>query len=747
MNALLPIRLAIITLLAFAGAATAQPVNPSSRPTPPAAEAKALAEPAAGRKQLTADALPISRITLYRSGVGSFIRNGQIDGDARVQLKFDVGQINDVLKTLQVLDLSGGRVDSVSYASKDPLSRRLASFSLQVGDNPSVGVLFERLRGARVKLSTIDGEVNGTVLSTETREVAVTSGGGGATKTNTVYVNLLTATGIKSFAIPNIKDFEIVDKQLADELSRALLALSESRAERVKGVDIMLAGGNGRNIVVGYVHETPVWKTSYRLVLPDADAAPKPAADAPAKAPPTGNLQGWAIVENTTDTDWTNVRLALVSGRPVSFTMDLYEPMYATRPNVPVPTIPGVTPRQYDLAVNAPPPSPMAGAGRPGSGGGVGGDRRAAKAGVPASAARMESASSMDDGAGSILPGFGNYTPSAADMSDYAPRSQASASEVGEVFQYELQNPVTIERQRSAMLPILSAGVGSRRVSIYNRGDRSDHSMRGVELTHSSNLQLLPGPIAVFDGAAYAGDATIGQIAAGDKRLLAYAVDLDVAVATTPTDGGQITKLRIVDGSIELTTLQRQGLTYRFDNKDLKRPRTIIVEHPRFEGWDLKSPAKADEQTQSLYRFSATAEAGKAVDVSVIQERIDRQMVGIDGYPEDAIIRYRAEGKVSEAVLKAIRDVAARQADIRRQEASIESMDRSLMTLKSDQTRISTMTNSLDRTTDAYKNLLTKITKQETEIDSLTAKRADAADKLETARADFAKFVASLNVD
>ena len=123
-------------------------------------------------------------------------------------------------------------------------------------------------------------------------------------------------------------------------------------------MDIKLSGEGARNIVVAYVQEMPVWKTSYRLVLPDAKAnEEKAAADGKAKPSDSFTIQGWAIVENTTDEDWNDVTLSLVSGRPVSFTMDLYEPLFLTRPNVPVPTIPGVFPRTYAGGVGAVPAS------------------------------------------------------------------------------------------------------------------------------------------------------------------------------------------------------------------------------------------------------------------------------------------------------------------------------------------------------------------------------------------------------
>ncbi|MDX2018251.1 MAG: hypothetical protein SFY95_11530, partial [Planctomycetota bacterium] len=495
----------------------------------------------------TVSDLPIRRITLYRSGVGAFDRRGAVRDQASVQLRFNTDKVNDILKTMVVLDLSGqGTVESVGYGSKEPLAKRLASFGVDISDNPSFADLVARLRGSQASVKSAQGEFTGTILGVERREEA----SGNAQKPISVpYLTMLTGASVVAVNMNTLSRFELQDKDLAAELSKALTALAEHRADRTKTVDVNFRGTGQRDVVIQYVHEMPVWKVSYRLVLPDT---PKPRAGdtAQGKQTPTATMQGWAIVENTTDEDWQNVTLSLVSGRPVSFRMDLYEPLFTFRPEVPVPTIPGVLPRVYaqteralaqlaDMAPGAPASAApaveggMRKAGRPrGTGGPMGGG-----GGFDASGNLAERAEAV----------------SADQLASYGALARAAGVEVGEVFQYELSTPVTIERQRSAMLPILSAPVQARRVSIFNAADRTESPMRGVEVTNTSNLQLLPGPIAVFDSAAYAGDAQIGHIGAGDKRLLAYAVDLDVAARVENSGSADLTKLRIVRGLIEQT--------------------------------------------------------------------------------------------------------------------------------------------------------------------------------------------------
>ena len=338
------------TLLVLA-AGLALSIVPFAGAQPPSQQG---GQPAKSVAQATGDAAApgIKRITLYRSGVAAIERRGLIDGNAKVQLRFTTEQINDILKSMFVLDLSKGqgRIDGISYGSREPLTKRLAAFGVDLSDNPAISEILARLRGTRITLRTPDGDVTGIVMNVETRPTIYTgTDKGAATKFDLPWVNLLTDKGVRSYNLTAVAGFQIADEALAAELDKALAAVAEYRADRTKTVDITCSGAGARELVIGYVQEAPAWKTSYRLVLPDAAAKDK---DTPKAGPAQDRftLQGWAIVENTTDEDWRDVTLSLVSGRPVSFQMDLYEPLYVFRPMVPVPTIPGVSPRLYEGA-------------------------------------------------------------------------------------------------------------------------------------------------------------------------------------------------------------------------------------------------------------------------------------------------------------------------------------------------------------------------------------------------------------
>ncbi len=697
-----------------------------------AQQAASPAQPAA--PALSADALPLRAVTLYRSGVGYFERSGVLAGDALVSLRIDKDLVNDMLKSLVLLDKGGGSVSAVGFGSKEPLARRLASFGVNIADNPSVAALLERVRGSRVRLTLADGPVEGTILGVEQRPTAIpaprTPGGPEAQGATGVipefFVNIVTAAGLKSVAISRVSAFELLDAKLAEELNLALAALAGARDERSASIDLAFSGAGERAVAVGYVHETPVWKTSYRLVLPEASES--------GGAKPV--LQGWAIVENTTDEDWREVRLSLASGAPVGFRMDLHEPLFIERPMLPVPTAAIARARIYE-SIEMP----------------LGADSaEAAVAGLAARAAEQapqRSRWSAKSGAAPASPMMdqSQVLNRADDLARYAAAGQASGVETGESFRYEISAPVTIERQRSAMLPTLAGPVDGRRVSIYNAGDSREHPMRGVEITNSSGFELAPGPISVFDGAGYAGDAQIGFTSRGQQRLLSYAIDLDVRVLFDAATTEEITKVRIAGGMIEQQSVSRVTSAYRLTNRDGARDRVVIVEQAKRPGWDLKAPQKPSSESEGLNRFEVALAKAAQATLSVVEERTNWSRIGVVGFDLPLLLTYAKNGKASQAVVDAVRKAAELQAGVNDLDAKVERAKSEGASISADQQRIRQNMQAVDRASDLYARYMKALTEQENRIEALNAVLADLQAKRDAAKAALDSYVGSLNVE
>jgi hypothetical protein len=334
-------------------------------------------------------------------------------------------------------------------------------------------------------------------------------------------------------------------------------------------------------------------------------------------------------------------------------------------------------------------------------------------------------------------------------MSEYAATSQARAVEAGEVFQFELQHPVSVARQRSAMLPILAAPIEGRRVSIFTPDSGTKHPMRGVELTNTTGSQLMPGPLAVFDGGAYAGDAQINHVSLADKRLLAYTVDLDVVVTREQKYDEETQKIRVVRGLIEATTLRRASSIYTIENKDQKRTRSVIIEHPRLSGYELVSPKGGDkaEKTDIAHRLEVELDAAKSGKLTTVQERTDSQTYALTTFDRTSLATYVKNGKASEAVMKAFEEAGRLQGLIADAQRVLEQLEQERRTITDDQTRIRANMGSIDRASDLYATYMKRLTEQETRLDAIVKEVAAGQNRLNQARTNLETYLTNLSVD
>jgi hypothetical protein len=291
----------------------------------------AVAASGAADQPAPATDVPVKRVVLYSSGVGYFEHAGKVVNDGRAELRFRTEQINDMLKSLVLQDLGGGTVGAVVYPSQNPLAKTLKSFQVDISANPSLGELLNQLRGAEVVVEGAGEEITGVILGLEKVEKPVAEG----QPVRVWMLNLISGGLIRAVELGGLRRIELVDEQLQAELNGALTALTQARDQDKKPVHIEFRGQGERSVRMGYVIETPIWKTTYRLVMPEDDSD-------------TGYLQGWAIVENQTESDWSDVTLSLVSGRPISFVQDLYQPLYVKRPVVQPELYASLMPQQYE---------------------------------------------------------------------------------------------------------------------------------------------------------------------------------------------------------------------------------------------------------------------------------------------------------------------------------------------------------------------------------------------------------------
>ena len=686
---------------------------------------------AATVRGLAADVpLPLESVVLFTSGVGYFQHAGEVTGDATVEMQFAADDVNDLLKSMVVLDRDGGAA-TVTYASRDPVTKTLGTFAVNLTDNPSLGDLLGRLRGQKVELDAAS-PVAGTIVGVEKRRLE-------AGKDQTVekqFLTLLTSEGLRTLALDAVTRIKLVDARLQGELEKALAVLALATDNEKKGVAIAFTGKGPRNVVVGYVQESPIWKTSYRLVL-DGDAAATKA-----------RLQGWAIVENTTDADWRNVRMALVSGRPISFVMDLYQPLYVPRPFVEPELYASLRPQVYGQTMSDA-DKPLALADRRlderGARGGLA--RREMAKGVPAAPAAMAADGAIAMDAVSGVRGGAARESAIAGIA--AMQTAAAGSDLGELFRYEIEKPVTLERQRSAMLPIVAAEVEAEKVAIYDERVLTRHPLSGLRLKNTTGLHLMQGPLTVYDqagGGSYSGDARIEDMAPGTERLVSYAVDLDVEVAARGEGRAEeIVNVRLVKGTLFAARKLARAKVFEVKNSG-KNAVKVLLEHPLEGGWTLVTPETPEEKTRDRYRFAVVAEPGKPVTLEVAEEMPIEETQVLTNLDDDAILFYSRAKATSPAVREALAEVVRRKREIEQLVRDKGVREQEIATIDQEQARIRGNMGALDRTSDLFNQYVRKFADQEKRIETLRGEIAGLVATEQEARKGLDDYLLTLDV-
>jgi hypothetical protein len=674
--------------------------------------------------------LPLERVVLFTSGVGYYQHGGTIVDEATVEMQFAAADVNDLLKSMVVLDPGGGP-PTVSYASRDPVTKTLGTFAVNLTDNPSLGELLGRLRGQRVELDAAT-PVAGTVVGVEQRRVEI----GEDQAVEKQFLTVLTADGLRTLPLDAVSRVKLADPRLQAELEKALAVLALAADNEKKGVAIAFSGAGERPVTVGYVRESPIWKTSYRLLL-DADTAVTKAA-----------LQGWAIVENTTDADWKNVRLSLVSGRPISFVMDLYQPLYLPRPLVEPELHASLRPQVYGQSMSDAEKQLTQAGGRldEQAARGRGDPRRAlAKAAAPAAPASMTADGAVVDGR--AMDESGVVAGGAWFGTAGVTRSLAQGSDLGELFRYEIEKPVTLERQRSAMLPIVGGEIEAERVAIYDDRVLAKHPLSGLRLRNTTDSHLMQGPVTVYDQrGGYSGDARIEDMAPGTERLVSYAVDLDVEVV--PRVEGrpeEIVSVRLAKGTLVAARKLARAKVFEIKNSGTE-PVKVLVEHPLEAGWTLVKPEAPQEKTRDRSRFAVAAEPGKTATLEVVEEMPLEETHAITNLDDDRILFYSRVNATSPAVRESLAEVIRRKRDLEQLARDRQIREQALATIDQEQARIRGNMGTIDRGSDLFNQYVKKLTGQEQRIETLRSEIAALQEREQEARKGLDAYLLALDV-
>ncbi len=601
--------------------------------------------------------LPVKQVTLYKHGIGFFEREGTVAAGEEVRLDFKNGDMNDVLKSLIVFDANGGKISGIRYDSNATLEQQLSKYPFVIGNMEMLSAFLDRIKGARLEVTVGDGKQTGVILGAR----AITTGARGNREVVNEEVTLLTDSGaMANFDLAGVKTLQLLDAHLQEQLKQYLQTVAQANAKDKRSVYVDASGAGNRSLRLSYITPVAIWKSSYRLSL---------------EAGANSRLEGWAIVDNTTDEDWNGVKLAVVSGRPISFISLLDTPRYGNRQVAELPEDRAAGPVVYGGAIGT------------GNGAGMGG----AIGGMPASApvtvpgAGLNMGERMETPAMRFAPETKQKMRSVQENLAQSSVAGATGATLGELFEYSFAGPVTIRKNQSAMLPFLQDKIAVRKLLIY-KGDEGEHPVNAAEVTNTTAKTLDGGPITVYDDGAYAGEALVETFKAGDKRLIGYAVDYGTRVETNSDEGDQyVREISAKNGVLHIRYAERDETTYTIKNVDAKA-KTLIVQQAD-AGFKLLAP-KPLEKTADAYRFEVHLPANGQQELKVELEKVTMEETAVTSATPDALTEIVQNKQLSESGRKQLAAIVDLKGKIAEAQANLDGLTNRNNQLTEEQNRL-----------------------------------------------------------
>ena len=642
--------------------------------------------------------LPVTKISIFSSGLAYYEHSGELNGPAEVNLPFRPEAVNDALKSL-VLNDPASASPSVTYQSEQALFQILRSLKIDLSDSPDMAAILSRLRGTEVTI-TAPAPVSGRVMGIEYRHSASFPG----FETREPWLSLHTDQGIRVFNLNDVGTLNFKNPQIGADLKRALDIIESSHNDHARNLTVKLPGSGRRAVTLSYVIPAPVWKVSYRLDLGRDTEKPV--------------FQGWAIVDNDSDSDWNNVELSLVAGRPASFVQNLYPPYYLSRPVLPLSIAGAAAGASHDSGYSASPRTES---------------RASAQMKVArdfAQYAEAEESFNVESAAVTPAAAFGAATGAAA----------------GDQFEFTVKTPVSLDRRMSAMLPLVESTVDVRKALIFSgaaAGGRNQHPRLGAELVNTSRMKLPAGPVTVYDG-GYAGDALIEFWNDGEKRLISYGEDLSVTAAVTDSSSRSTVSVTIAGGVMTINRSHEYTKTYTFKNNSAQK-KTIIVEHPKNHDAILESP-QADEQTPSLYRFSAVLPAEGELAFQVRESRPIMERIVLAQYRPEFFLSYISSREIPAAVQSALRQAVNLWNAVTAAEAAVAEAENRRTFLVNEQERIRKNIEVTGNQTELGQEYLKRLQSLDNDIDAAALETEKLAANVKNAHKDYSDYLGSLNL-
>ncbi|WP_434617119.1 hypothetical protein [Azospirillum sp. B2RO_4] len=682
--------------------------------------------------------LALTRVLLSTGGVGYFEYEATVSGDADLSLEVRRDQVDDVLKSIVVYDDKGG-VGTIALPGAEPLDTAFRELPFSAGDLTSPAALLNAMRGAEV---TTGGsrQLTGRLMSV-TEETVRLPGNDGATTTRH-RVTLMTAEGLRQLVLEDADALRFTDPAVQAQIDRALSAVADNARRERRRLSVHSrapqdgqAAAGERRVRVGYVAEMPLWKATYRLSLGTGQGQNGQGQNGQA-GKGSGALQGWAVLENLSGEDWSNVDLTVVSGNPVTLRQALYTPYFVERPEVPVEVLGRVLPSADEGAVTLNDARPA-----------MRSQSEASRAGAPPAAAMAAPAPvPMGEPLAKVAPyGSAAGTPAMAAVRG----AEAGAAEGAQVL-FHYPQPVSVPNGGTLMMPIAAASLPVERVALYQPAADARHPLASLRLRNDGDTALPPGLLTFYDrdsaNSAYVGDARMATLPAGESRLLSFAVDQAVTVDREEKPSRRLSRATIADGVLTLSVVDRQSTTYNVAGAP-DADRDVVIEHPRRPGWELAEPANGKpEATATAYRLPLAVPAGKTVTLTATLERPRQERIVLTDLTADQIAARASAPELPAEVRQALTTLAGLRAAVAEKERRIAELERERAERIADQDRLRENLKALPAGSDLHKRTLAKMSEAENRLDGLARDLTTARNEAEAARQTLRERVKALAI-
>jgi len=675
---------------------------------------------------LIATALPASaadlalhRVMLSAAGVGYFEFSGQVDGNQTLGLDVPLSQVDDVLMSLAVFDDHGG-VGSIELPGKNDTNAAFSSvpFSLDTLNSPAD--LLTSLRGEEVDVSGPASMV-GKIVSVVSEPLPPPPPGQAASRTR---VTLLTEDGFRQFVLEDAESVKLTDESLEARVGAALDAARLQSAATTRHLTLRSNGEGTRTVDVGYVVATPLWKPSYRVVLPAAGGD-------------KARVQGWAVLENQSATDWKGVDLTLHAGNPVTFHQAIYDVYYANRPDVPVEVLGRILPGTDEraIAANAPP---------------FGGVQH----GMLHRFRTENSATGMSAG----QPEDAMEAPTQAAARPFAlaaPAMETASTETPIDTVFHIATPVDLARGHTANVPILDRQMAAEQVD-WLEAD-STRPVAALRLTNDGTASLPAGAMTLYTsdpakGVAFAGDARIGGLPVGESRLLGYAQDLrTTATRNLSAAPKQLLHVTIANGVLHRSTRLRTvyDVTLTAPVKEARRVLVDFAKMPDAKFSVQGGMPQGEEETANAWRVPIDLKAGETRHLTAYA---DHDVSSEDGLLDDGelnsylVTLVLSDGNLSPDAQDKLRGLFALRDTVAAKEAALARLNDEKTSIDGDEERIRSNLQVVAGPGDLHGKLLASLDADETRLATLRGEIAAAQQDQDSARKALADAVRGLSL-